>query len=310
MSPIPVILDVDTGIDDALALMLACRSPELDILGVTCVAGNVALDKVVGNTLTVLDTMGRTDLPVAAGYDGPLVQPHSPAAHVHGEDGLGDLGWPRSTRSPDSRHAVDFMAQALEASPEPVTLVALAPLTNLAGFVRHFPHLLPRIRRIVSMGGSMASGGNVTPAAEFNIWCDPEAAAVVYSSGAPITMYGLDVFRPVKVTAQEVEALAGAGKPWSPLLGELLRFFQTRFRQPDPGLGDAGTVATVIAPEHLKTRPHRVVVELSGVHTRGMTVVDQRTFGEDGATSDRPNADVAHAIDARACARLFVERLG
>jgi pyrimidine-specific ribonucleoside hydrolase len=306
---IPVILDVDTGVDDALALMLAGRSPELTILGVTCVAGNVSVDKVVTNSLTVLDTVGRSDVPVAMGYDRPLVQAYRPAAHVHGEDGLGDLGWPRSDRRPIDAHAVDFIADMVSTSPEPVTLICLAPLTNLAGFVRRYPQLLPQIRRIISMGGAMATGGNITPAAEFNIWSDPEAAAVVYASGVPITMYGLDVFRTVKLTATDVTRLGSAGKPWSALLGGLLAFFQTRFDQPNPGLGDAGAVAAAILPDALQTRPYRVEIELTGAHTRGMTVVDRRIFAEDAQTPAPPNADVAHAIDGQACSRLFMDRL-
>ena len=309
MPPIPVLIDCDTGVDDALALLLAARSPALKILGVTCVAGNVPLHAVVCNTLTVLDAAQRPEIPVAAGYAAPLVAVFENASHVHGADGLGLPDWPRSTRQPDARHAVDLMADILAAVAEPVTLIALAPLTNLAGFVQRYPHLLPRIARIVSMGGSAFSGGNMSAAAEFNIGCDPEAAAVVYNSGVPITLYGLDVFRQVTLTEAEVARLESAGKSWSPLLGGLLRYIQRRFRQTEPGLGDGGTVAATILPDTLTTYPHRVDIELTGTHTRGMTVVDRRVASKDARHAAPPNADVAYAIDARRAATLFVETL-
>lgn len=309
MPPLPVLIDCDTGVDDALALFLAARSPALEILGVTCVAGNVALDAVVPNTLTVLDAAQRPEIPVAAGYASPLVQAFESASHVHGNDGLGLPDWPRSTRQPDPRHAVDLMADVLAAASEPVTLIALAPLTNVAGFAQRYPHLLPRIARIVSMGGSAFSGGNRTAAAEFNIGCDPEAAAIVYNSGVPITLYGLDVFRQVTLTEEEVVGLENAGQPWSPLLGAVLRYMQRRFNQAEPGLGDGGTVAATILPDALTTHAHRVHIELTGTHTRGMTVVDRRVASKDARHAAPPNADVAYAIDARGCAELFVQTL-
>ncbi|RME65252.1 MAG: nucleoside hydrolase [Caldilineae bacterium] len=307
---IPVLLDVDTGVDDALALLLAARSPQLKVLGVTCVAGNVPLPQVVRNTLTVLDAAERADIPVAAGFGAPLVEPFRPATHVHGEDGLGLPDWPRSTRQPVTEHAVDFMAQILREAEAPVTLIALAPLTNVAGLVRRHPELLARIERIVSMGGSAFTGGNMTAAAEFNIGCDPEAAAIVYGSRTPITMYGLDVFRQVAVPAGDVERLANGNRSWSPLLGALLHYLQRRFELADPGLGDAGAVAAVLLPEALTTRPYRVDIELTGTHTRGMTVVDRRVRSQDARAAAPPNADVAVAIDGAACARLFVNALG
>ena len=314
MPPLPVLIDCDTGVDDALALLLAARSPSLDILGVTCVAGNIGLVAVVSNTLTVLDAAQRPEIPVAPGYDRPLLagfanSEFENASHVHGEDGLGLPDWPRSSRPPDPRHAIDLIAEILAVAPEPVTLIALAPLTNLAGFVQRHPALLPCIARIVSMGGSAFSGGNMTAAAEFNIGCDPEAAAVVYNSGVPITLYGLDVFRQVTLTPAEVDLLEGAGQPWSPLLGGLLRYVQRRFGQAKPGLGNAGTVAATILPETLTIHPHRVDIELAGTHTRGMTVVDRRVASKDAHHAAPPNADVAYAIDARRAARLFVETL-
>lgn len=192
----PVILDVDTGLDDACALLLAARHPELDLKAVTCVGGNVGLDEVVVNTLTVLDAAGRGDVPVARGAALPLLQPVRAAPHVHGKDGLGDLDWPKSSRTPDPRHAVELLRDVLlEAadSGELITLIPLAPMTNIALLLRTYPQAARGLREIVFMGGA-AGIGNATASAEFNIWTDPEAAAVVLAAcgelGVPVTMYG------------------------------------------------------------------------------------------------------------------------
>ncbi|MCB0117186.1 MAG: nucleoside hydrolase, partial [Caldilineaceae bacterium] len=180
----PTILDVDTGYDDALALLLALRSPALDVRGVTCVAGNQRLPQVVVNTLKIMDVVGA-DVPVAAGMDRPLIEELREPALLHGHDGMADLGLPPSTRKVLDVHAVEFMRQTLAASTEPVTIIALAPLTNIATFLRMYPGLRDRIGEIVIMGGSAIAHGNTSPLAEFNIRQDPEAAAIVLSSGLP-----------------------------------------------------------------------------------------------------------------------------
>ncbi len=202
-NPVPVILDVDTGIDDALALLLAAKSPALDLLAVSCVSGNAGVDQVVRNTLKVLDAAGATDVSVARGADRPLLEPARDARHVHGEDGMGDLGWPDSERAPVDMHAIELMRLTLESAPRPVTLVPLAPMTNVALLLRAYPHVADNIERIVFMGGAAAIG-NATAAAEFNVWHDPEAAGIVLTSGLPVTMYGLDVF--YEVTIDEAAA--------------------------------------------------------------------------------------------------------
>ena len=190
---VQVILDVDTGIDDALAILLACRAPAMDVRAITCVAGNADVDQVVANTLRVLDAAGAPDIPVARGMARPLIEPPRPARHVHGEDGMGDLGLPESRRSSVDVHAVELMRATLAGATEPITLIPLAPLTNVAVLVRSYPELLERLERIVLMGGA-AAVGNATAAAEFNVWHDPEAAAIVLDCGVEVTMYGLDVF--------------------------------------------------------------------------------------------------------------------
>ncbi|GMA91488.1 nucleoside hydrolase [Homoserinibacter gongjuensis] len=196
--PIPVILDVDTGVDDALALLFAAAHPELDLIGVSCVAGNAPLLQVVENTLRVLALAGATDVPVAAGAHRPLIESPRDASHVHGADGLAGVELPPAVRTAESDGAVAFLRRRILASPEPVTLVALAPQTNLALLLRTHPEVTANIGRIVFMGGS-ASVGNATALAEFNVWHDPEAASIVLGSGVPLFMYGLDVFNHVSV---------------------------------------------------------------------------------------------------------------
>ena len=212
---IPVIIDCDTGVDDALALLFAVRHPALDVRAVTCVAGNTDVDGVVRNTLTVLEQAGAGDIPVARGAERPLIEPVRTAQHVHGRDGMGDLGLPAPTRVPVDVDAVTLLRREILASPTPVTLIPTAPLTNIALLLRTHPEVVRNIERIVFMGGAVATG-NATPVAEFNVWHDPEAAAILLTAGVPITMYGLDVFEQVVVPAADVAAAArqpGAQSP-------------------------------------------------------------------------------------------------
>jgi inosine-uridine nucleoside N-ribohydrolase len=305
-----VILDVDTGIDDALALLLAVRSPALDLRAVTCVAGNAAVDQVVRNTLKVLDAAGAPDVPVARGADRPLLEPARDARHVHGDDGMGDLGLPDSPRTAAGVHAVELLRATLEAAPRPVTVVPLAPMTNIALLLRTYPHVAERIERIVFMGGAAATG-NATAAAEFNVWHDPEAAAIVLASGVPLTMYGLDVFYEVTVDAEAAQRLAGSEDPAARLAGRLLLRQHERH---SPTIGDAGAVAAVIAPEGLTTAHHPVRVELHGRWSRGQTVVDRRarTGDLDNDPHNLPPGmvDVAVGVDADRYRALFLQALG
>jgi inosine-uridine nucleoside N-ribohydrolase len=212
VSPKPVILDVDPGHDDAVALMLACGHPDLDLLAVTTVAGNVPIEKTTRNTLRVLSLVGCTDVPVGVGASEPLKRPLHTAEDIHGKSGLdGSEEIPEATFGPDERGAVALIADTLLASPEPVTLVPVGPLTNIATFLREHPDLKDRIARISLMGGSMGHG-NTTPAAEFNIYVDPEAAHEVFESGLPITMSGLDVTHQAGAGHEERERLRATGR--------------------------------------------------------------------------------------------------
>jgi pyrimidine-specific ribonucleoside hydrolase len=193
---IPVILDVDTGVDDALAILFALAHPGINVLGISCVAGNASLERVVENTLRILDVADAPLIPVAAGARRPLIEPARSAAHVHGEGGLGTLQLPPTDRRAESVSSIELMHTLIQGSPHPVTLVGLAPQTNLALLLRQYPDVIDNIERIVFMGGS-TTVGNATAVAEFNVWHDPEAAAIVLDSGVPTFMYGLDVFNQV-----------------------------------------------------------------------------------------------------------------
>lgn len=311
----PVLIDVDTGVDDALALLLAARHPGLDLRAVTCVAGNTSVDQVVRNTLTVLDAAGGPPVPVGRGAERPLLEPARDASHVHGADGLGGLGFPPSARRPVEVHAVELMRQVLRDSTTPVTLVALAPLTNLALLLRMYPEAAGNIDRMVVMGGS-ASIGNATPVAEFNIWHDPEAAAVVLGSGVPVTMYGLDVFYQVSIGGDEAAKLAASADAGTSLAGRLLTGQLAGGRSEDrisPGsatIGDAGAVCAVAEPEGLVTASLPVRVCLESAETRGQTVVDRRSRPGEADLAGRvaaPLVDVALEVDADRYRRLFLD---
>ncbi|MFF0091646.1 nucleoside hydrolase [Streptomyces canus] len=276
--PIPVIIDCDTGVDDALALLFAVRHPGIDLRAVTCVAGNTDVDGVVRNTLTVLEQAGAGDIPVARGAARPLIEPVRTAQHVHGLDGMGDLGLPAPTRVAVDVDAVTLLRREILASPRPVTLIPTAPLTNIALLLRTHPDVVRNIERIVFMGGAVATG-NATPVAEFNVWHDPEAAAVLLTAGVPITMYGLDVFERVVVPAADVERLRASSEPSLRMAGELLAHRDPATSgdpTPTGGLGDAGAVCAVVDPDGLTTELLPVEVSLTPGPTRGQTVVDRR----------------------------------
>jgi inosine-uridine nucleoside N-ribohydrolase len=271
--PIPIILDCDPGHDDAIALLLTLASPELELLGVTTTYGNQTLEKTTANALRVLELAGRTDVPVARGADRPLRRELVVAAHVHGESGLDGpvLPPPQTTASADD--ALSFMRSRME-SGEPVTLVPTGPLTNVARYLDM--HGADGIARIVLMGGSIAEG-NMTPAAEFNIWCDPEAAHAVFSSGLDVTMVGLDVTHKAIVGPALTERLRASGRIGS-VVAELNEFFSLYHRRTygwdGAPIHDAVAVASLVLPDLVETRWVNVEVELESELCRGRTVVD------------------------------------
>jgi pyrimidine-specific ribonucleoside hydrolase len=315
-APIPVILDVDTGVDDALAILFAVAHPGIDVLGISCVAGNASLERVVENTLRMLDVANAPDIPVAAGARRPLLEAPRAASHVHGEGGLGTLRLPPSERTALPISSIELMHNLIRQSEHPVTLVALAPQTNLALLLRQYPDVVDNIERIVFMGGS-ASVGNATAVAEFNVWHDPEAAAVVLDSGVPTFMYGLDVFNQVGVDEGLANALLEhdtvAGRAVGTLLTNRISLGSDKSAEYTGLIGDAGAVCALIDPGALRTEVRPVRVQLSG-DGRGQTLVDLRRFtGEDmlhGVADQWEMVEVALDVDAPRYARLFLETLG
>jgi inosine-uridine nucleoside N-ribohydrolase len=302
-----IILDCDPGHDDAIALLLALGSPELQVLGVTTVSGNQTLDKTTANAIRVLDHVGRPEIPVAPGAHRPLVRERHTAAQVHGETGLDGPNLPPPSRAPDPAHAIDWIAATVAASTEPVTLVATGPLTNVALVLARYPELESQLERIVLMGGAIGEG-NTTPAAEFNIWVDPEAAHRVFASGIDLTMVGLDVTHQALMTPAHTERLAAAGKAGK-LVADLYSFY-ARFHERHYGwdgapVHDAVAVAHVIDHTLLTTRHCGVVVDTGPELSRGRTHVDLRdTMGW------TPNCHVAVGIDASRFLELLITRIG
>ena len=324
--PRRVVLDVDTGVDDACALLLAARHPGIDLVAVTCVGGNASVDDVLRNTLTVMEAVGRSDVPVARGAERPLLEPPVDARHVHGADGMADLGWPEPRLQPDPRHAVSLLHDVLvdAARPGPdgedrrVTLIPLAPLTTIALLLRTHPEVTTGLREIVFMGGAAAIG-NATASAEFNVFHDPEAAAVVLDAtavaGVPVTMWGLDVFyRPRVTRARAEELVAVGGRGAAELAGRLVLHQCDRFGTDDATIGDAGAVCAVLDPEGMRTSPLPVRVELAGTWSRGRTIVDRRAWEGDMTHDPHGLAPstvaVALEADGERYARLWLETVG
>jgi inosine-uridine nucleoside N-ribohydrolase len=302
--PTPTILDCDPGHDDAIALLLAVASPELDLVGVTTTYGNQTLAKTTANALRVLELVERADVPVAAGAERPLQRELVVAAHVHGESGLDGPSLPDPTTAPAAGDAVAFIAHVVATSSQPVTVVATGPLTNVAHYLQI--HGAEGVERIVLMGGAIAEG-NFTPAAEFNIWCDPEAAAIVFESELDVTMIGLDVTHQALLGAVIEERLRASGRVGS-FVADLNVFF-TRYHRETYGwegapIHDAVAVAHLLRPGLVETRLRNVTVELESELCRGRTVVDLWR-----RTDRAPNAHVGVAIDADAFFDLLVERI-
>ncbi|MGY1617856.1 nucleoside hydrolase [Geodermatophilus sp. SYSU D00691] len=306
--PTPLVIDTDPGIDDALAILLALASPEVDLKLVTTVHGNVELERTTDNALRVLHLAGRSDVPVAAGAAASLVHPQAErAGHVHGRAGLGGVVLPPSPAAVDPRPAVIALADLLLSSPEPVTVAAIGPLTNLALLLGVFPEAARRIGRLVVMGGSASHGGNVTAAAEFNVWADPEAAQAVFGAGLPTTMVGLDVTIPTVLTEDGIARFAAAG-PVGEQAAAILQQYRDHARSSYGTSGvvvhDALALTEAIAPGTLGSVRRSVVVDTTLGAGRGQTLVDRRNVSAD------PRAvAVAETVDSATAVEFMVERL-
>jgi pyrimidine-specific ribonucleoside hydrolase len=299
----PIVIDCDPGHDDAIAILLALASPEVELRGVTTVAGNQTLEKTTTNALKILELAGRTEIPVAAGAAAPLVRALRIAANVHGESGLDGPDLPEPETRPVAVHAADFLAELLEPG---VVLVPTGPLTNVALLLERHPDVQERLERIVWMGGAIAEG-NVTPAAEFNAFVDPEAAAAVFASGTPVTMIGLDVTHRALFTRGHADRLRGTGRAGR-VVAELSDFFQLfherRYGFAGSPIHDALAVADVIDPTLVTRLACNVAIETASQHCDGRTVVDR------WLVTDRPhNAQVGIDVDAERFLELLVERI-
>lgn len=279
-----VIIDCDTGVDDAMALLLCLK--RLEVVGITTVGGNVGLENTQRNTRYVTEIAGRADVPVFAGYAKPLLVPLQDASYVHGAGGLGNIQVPEPKKPLEKQHAVDFIIETFMTRDD-VSLITLGPLTNIAHALLKEPRLVRRIPRILSMCGS-TTAGNATPAAEFNIFVDPEAAKLVFESGIPIQMVGLNLTRQQVATPAMRDRVAAIGNPAAQFAA---RLFGDREGKPGrDSFCDACAVMWAIDPAVItKSAMMHVVVEIRGEFTRGMTLCDTRGF-----RADRPQADIEH----------------
>ncbi|KRS17948.1 nucleoside hydrolase [Roseovarius indicus] len=310
MSARKIIIDTDPGQDDAVAILLALASPdEIELLGLTCVAGNVPLDLTARNARMVCELAGRTDIPVFAGCDRPLGRELVTAEHVHGKTGLDGPDLPEPAMPLADTHAVDFLVDTLRVEPAgTVTLVPIGPLTNIAAAFKAAPDIVEKVHEIVLMGGAYFEVGNITPAAEFNIHVDPQAADIVFRAGAPITVMPLDVTHKALVTKPRNDAFRALGTSVGTAVAQMTDFFE-RFDKEKYGsagapLHDPCTVAYLLNPELFTGRHINVEIETTSELTMGMTVADWWRV-----TRRTPNALFIGDLDADGFFDLLTERL-
>ncbi len=305
--PRSVIIDTDPGQDDAVALLVALASEELDILGITTVAGNVPLELTTRNALMMTELAGRPDVPVYAGCDSPTVRPLITAEYVHGKTGIDGAGLPAPSGSPRAGHAVDFLIETFM-NREVTTICALGPLTNIATALDRQPGIVERIDQLILMGGGFFEGGNVTPAAEFNIYVDPEAAAAVFTSGIPLVMMPLDVTHQALTSDERIEAFKASGNESGRVVAGMLEFFEhydmERYATDGAPLHDPCVIAYLLEPDLFGGRACSVVIETTSELTMGMTVVDWW-----GATNRPPNCLVINEVDDDGYFSLLVHRI-
>ncbi len=324
--PRRIIIDTDPGIDDAMAIFLALRSPELKVEAITPVAGNVPLDLTLPNALRLLEIADRTDIPVAAGASHPLVRRLATAGHVHGVNGLAGVEFPEPKTKPVRETAPEIIRRIVRENPGEITIVGVGPLTNVALALRADPELANMIPAIAIMGGSL-SGGNMTPAAEFNLYVDPEAARIVFDANIPLTMVGLDVTRKCRVSEEHIKQLEAANNPVSQAAGKILRATYERMRHggevTDIDLHDALAVASLIDHDVITRKDYYVEVETVGEWTAGQTLgydghgpvrksPQMETSAPEPPPTElpyKPNAQVAVGVDPDRFFRLLIPRL-
>jgi purine nucleosidase len=320
-----MILDTDPGVDDAIAIFLALRSPELKVEAITAVAGNVPLSLTLPNALQLVEIAGCTDVPVASGAATPLVRRLVTAKYAHGNNGLAGVEFPEPKLKPVAEPAAELIRRTVRANPGEITIVAIGPLTNVATALKSDPGLASQIKSIVVMGGSL-SGGNITPAAEFNFYVDPEAARIVFDSGVPLTSVGLDVTRKVLFREEHLAMLEGAHTPVSQAAAKIMRATLERFRREHGLTGmamhDPLTVAHLIDPAILTLKEYYVQIETSGELTAGESVgyphgpartsppMNTGLMAPEAPESEfRPNCKVALEVDSGKFFQLLLPRL-
>ena len=310
MQPRKIIIDTDPGQDDAVAILLALASPEqIEVLGITCVAGNVPLALTARNARMVCELAGRPDIPVFAGCDRPLGRALVTAEHVHGKTGLDGPSLPEPQMTLQSQHAVDFIIDTVRSNPPgTITLCPLGPLTNIATALARAPDIAPRLQEIVLMGGAYFEVGNITPAAEFNIYVDPQAAQAVFAAGVPLVVMPLDVTHKALVTAERNAAFRNLGTPVGIAVAQMTEFFERYDREKYGSLGaplhDPCVTAYLLAPHLFSGRHVNVEIETTSELTMGMTVADW------WRVTDRPaNATFMGQIDADGFFALLTQRL-
>jgi len=308
MTPKRIIIDTDPGVDDALALLLALASPEIQLEALTTTQGNVTVEKATRNALATLEFLNASHIPVAKGCTLPMVGPLLASDHVHGESGIGNAQLPEPKAKPVSQHAIDYLIQRFLAEPGEISLFTIGPLTNVALAIRKEPRLASAVKEMVIMGGAIREGGNVTPQAEFNIYADPHAAHVVFHSGIPITLIPLDVTNKCMLLASDIGRLLKINSLVSRFVHDAttayLEFTKEKTGIDGCALHDPLTLATIIAPELLTLEEHYVDVDISGGISMGST------FADFYHTTGKPaNMKVTVGVQARGFIELFLRRI-
>jgi inosine-uridine nucleoside N-ribohydrolase len=308
MTPKRIIIDTDPGIDDSLAILLALASPELQLEALTVILGNCAVDQGTRNALSVLELAKASHIPVVRGCELPLVQPVLLAPETHGEAGIGYAMLPAPKAKPVDQHAVDFLIEKILSEPGEFTVVAIAPLTNIALAMRKEPKIIPAIKEMIIMGAAIRQQGNTTPLAEFNVYVDPHASHIVYHSGVPITLVPLDVTYQCILTPQDVERLLKIDSPITRFIADSTRFymeFHDEYQQIEGCvINDPLALALTFAPELCDYESHYVDVDISGGVSMGKTFADFYKF-----TKNPPNMRVALGVRGREFVELFLERI-
>jgi len=295
------VIDTDPGIDDAIGILLALAAPDFAIAGITTVAGNIGIETTTRNAGRLLAFAGRADIPVLQGAAAPLSRPGPEPLNLHGQDGIGGVALPDPARLPENRHAVEWLSDLLLAQPPgTIDVLALGPLTNLARLVLEEPDAARRIGRIIAMGGAIHERGNVGPRAEFNLWADPEAAAVVVESGVPLVLIPLDVTRRVRATRELMDVLAAGGKPAATMVASLIEsYFESETNRESRPLHDPCVMLYALAPELFRIEQLRLRVDTESVEDAGAL-----TISEEGAS-----VQVALGVDGPAALSLLARCL-